>query len=259
MKILFNHFFSFIFIFLIKRSHNVMILQLPGVSYGSSKATTVEIDFLDDSDSPVYTLKGDILLKSLPEQKESLFLPDKLTGSVKFIKKIRIKAGEPGMLLRLFDNPMASVPKLIVHMKKGFLMERNNPIDIDAIDSRDFDDTPYALHSWYKRDIPEMARQRGFHIAKIELNVQRNIEAPLQPVYKFGLISAPQNNLLMPEDVVAGVKGVNMIQSPNAVYMAPPSSSSPNVYLNMAPPPPQMMASPQIQQFPNAPPFLSAL
>lgn len=264
MKTFYNNFISILLIlsvaFFSHRAHGIMVLQLPGVSYGNDKATTVEIEFLDYKDSLVYTIKGEVLHKSLPEQKESLFLPDKLTGSIKFIKKIRIKAGEPGMLLRLFDNPMDSVPKLILQMKKGFLMDNNKPLEIDAVDSKEFDSDKYSLHSWYKRDITEMARQRGFHIAKIELNVERTVEPPLQPVFKFGVISAPQNNMLMPEDL-AGVKGVSLIPSSNAVYMAPPSSSSPNVYFNVAQPPPQMIAvapTPN-QQFPNAPAFINAI
>lgn len=247
-----------ILLFFLSLVHSVIILQLPGVSIGTNEAPTIDIDFLDDKDAVLYSLKGEILTKTFPEQKESLFLPDKLTGSVKFIRKVRIKAAESGMLLRLFDNPMDTVPKFFLQMKQSFLADRNKPIDIDAVDSPDFDSNNIFLHSWYKRDTIEMRRQRGFHIAKIEVNVQKREQPTLQPVFKFGVISAPQNNMLMPDNLVAGVKGVSLIQSPNAAYLGPPASSSPNVYLNMAPPQPQMMIPPpQIQQFPNAPAFLA--
>jgi hypothetical protein len=259
MKTIYNYFISTI-ISLIFASlvHGVIILQLPGVSIGTNEQPTIDIDFLDKSDSVVYTLKGEILTKTYPEQKQSAFLPDKLTGSVKFIKKIRIKAAESGMLLRLFDDPTASLPKFFLQMKTSYLMDRNKPIEIDAIDSGEFNTNPDFLFSWNKRDTDEMSSQHGFHIAKIEVNVQRNEQPPLQPVLKFGVISAPQNNLLMPDNLVAGAKGVSLIQSPNAVYLGPPSSSSPNFYLNMAQPQPQIIAPPppQIQQFPNAPAFL---
>lgn len=239
----------FTFTLLIQPYECVMSLQLPGLGYGTGEPTTVEIDFLDDSNAPLYTLKGEVFVQTLPMQADNVFIPDKLTGSQKFVRKIRIKAGESGMTLKLFDSPTASVPKLLVIMKAGFLMEDNKSIDIDVMDGDEHQSIRQAEINWYNRDKREMQRLRGLHVGKIELHVERKGNEVQQPMFKFGMISAPQSNLLMPE-----VKGVSMLPR-NAVYMPPPSSASPNIYLNM--PQPQAAASQQYQ-YPNAPPFVGS-
>ena len=243
------------FAHLLRRVRSVMSLQLPGLNYGTGEPTTVEIEFLDSSNNPIYTLKGEVFVQSLPMQANSMFIPDKLTGTQKFVHKIRIKAGESGMVLKLFDSPTASVPKLIVLMKEGFLMTNNEPIEIDVMNGDNHQTIKQAEINWYNRDLAEMTRQRGLHVGKLELHVERIENAPLQPIYKFGMISSPQNNLLIPETMMAGVKGVSMLPSPNAVYMAPPASSSPNVFFNVAPPMAAAAPQPPQQQYPNAPPF----
>lgn len=241
-------FLTFLLAILVRRVSSVMSLQLPGLSYGTGEPTTVEIDFLDSTDAVVYTLKGEIFVQSLPMRSNNLFVPDKLTGSQKFIRKIRIKAGESGMTLRLFSSTTATVPTLMVLMKAGFIMSNNKAIEIDVMDPEDHPLVDKAEINWYDRNMVEIQRQKGFHIGKLELHVERKENEPLQPIYKFGaMASQPNTNLLMPEALMASVPGVNFLP-PNAVFMAPPTSSTPNVFFNVAPP--------QAQQYPNAPPFM---
>lgn len=235
-----------------------MTLQLPGLSYGSGEPTTVEVDFLDSADTLVYTLKGEVFIKTYPLQANSLFIPDKITGTQKYVKKLRIRAGESGMVLKVFDSPTASVPKLMLLMKAGYVMANNQPIEIDFMGGDDHQTIQQAEINWYNRDLLQMQKQGGMHIGKLELHVERTENAPLQPVFKFGAMSTPQSSLLLP-DAISGVNGISVLPSPNAVYMAPPQGSSPNVYFNVAPPqlyPPQ--GQQQQQLFPNAQPFLSA-
>jgi len=226
----------------------VMSLQLPGLSYGAGEPTTVEMDFLDSSDNPLYTLKGEVFVQSTPMQANSLFLPSKLTGKdQQIVRKLRIKAGESGMILKLFDTATSSVPKLMVLMKAGFIMS-NSPIEIDFVGGDEHQTIKQAEINWYNRDSVETQRLNGMQIGKIELHVERKEGTPLQPSLRFiPFINTmnSQGTMLYPETMMAALNSASAVPQGG---VAIPANSASNVYLNVAQPPPQ-------QQFPNAPPL----
>lgn len=233
----------------------VMSLQLPGISYGSGDPITVDVDFLDESNNPFYTLKGEVFIQSAPLQSNSFFLPDKLTSQQQFIRKIRIKAGESGMLLKLFESPTSSVPSLMILMKSGFLNNKE-PIVIDLMGGDDHQTIKSAEINWYNRDRDELKRMGGFHIGKLEVHVERSESAPLKPSLQFvPQITSPnpQNNMLYPESLKIAANAPSYLQqSPfnlGSTLSAPIVPAS-NVYLNMSPAPQQ-----QQSRFPNAPIF----
>ena len=257
-----NHFLLQFFIFLLWRFwivtvgpgrfvvEAVMSLQLPGLSYGGGEPTTVEVDFLDDANNPIYTLKGEVFVQSAPMQANSVFLPDKLTGKQQFVRHIRIKAGESGMVLKLFDSPTASVPILMLLMKAGFLMSNNEPIDIDVMSGDEHQTIQQAEINWYNRDVAEIQKMKGLHVGKMELHVERTESAPLQPVFKLGVVSNQQSSLLYPETMMMAVNAASNV--PQGAPSLPGSAS--NVVFNLAPQPQQrQFAVPMMAQYPNAP------
>lgn len=244
--------FTVIFSFLIPSHKGVITLQLPGLEVGAGEPTTVEIDFLDDSDTLVYTLKGEVFIQQYPMQADNVFKPDKLTGNnPRYIRKIRVKAAESGTVLKLFNNAIASVPTMMLVFKAGFLMNNNQPIEIDILDRDDHKSFGMAEVSWYNRDMAELERVRGLHVGKLECHVERTESVPLQPVFKFGPISSVQNNnLIMPENISSFVQGVSALPSQNTVFMASPNIP-PNMVFNVAPPPPNNNNN--NNRYPNSP------
>lgn len=255
MNILFLKIYPLVLLVLfgVKESLAVMSLQLPGLSYGAGEPTTVEVDFIDTSDNPLYTLKGEVFVQSTPMQSNSLFLPNKLTGKDHIVRKIRIKAGESGMVLKIFDTTTASVPKLMVLMKSGFIMTKT-PIEIDAVGVDDHQTIKQAEINWYNRDAAETQRLGGMKIGKIELHVERKDGTPLQPSLRFvpfmNTVNS-QGSIAYPETMMAAMNSASSV--PPGGVVIPSNAGASNVVLNMAQPPPP---SQQQQQFPNAPPLL---
>ena len=209
----------------------VMSLQLPGLSFGTGEPTTVEIEFLDSSDSTLFLLKGEVFSQTLPMRADNSFFPDSLTGAQKYVSKLRIKAGESGMTLKLFDGPTSAVPKLMVLMKTGFIMGSAGPIEIDFTGGDDHQTTSEAEINWYNRDTNEMTQMKGMHIGKIELHVERYISAPLVPVKAFGAISVENNS---PAQVMNSAAGSpSLINSNNVAVLPAPVSSPQNFQMAM--------------------------
>lgn len=228
--------FALILSFFIPSHKGIITLQLPGLSVGAGEPTTVEMDFLDDSDSLIYTLKGEVFIQQYPMQADNVFKPDNLTGGkAKYIRKLRIKAAESGTIVKLFDSPTASVPVVMIVFKAGFLMNNNKSIDVDILELDDHKSYRMAEVYWYNRDLVELKRTRGLHVAKLECHVDRVETTPLQPVYKFAPIAPAQNNnLIMPENSIAYVQGVSALPSQNTVFMASPNTP-PNLVFNVTP------------------------
>lgn len=242
--------FIFLLLFLgqfVTQILSVMSLQLPGLSFGTGEPTTVEIEFLDADDNVQYLIKGEVFSQSLPMRADNSFFPDSLTGTQKFISKLRIKAAESGLTLKVFETATSTVPKLLVLMKSGFIMANNQPIDIDFASGDDHQTTSEAEINWFNRDLNEMARTRGIHIGKVELHVERHINAPLVSVKTFGPIGVDTSNNPV-QAMNSVVNGASAIPSSNvAVLPASPNQHNlPMVLLN--PPGTQI-------QYPNAPPF----
>ena len=242
---------------MIQSCKGVITLQLPGLSVGAGEPTTLEIDFLDDSDGLIYTLKGEVFIQQYEMKADNVFKPDKLTGgNPKYIRKLRIKAAESGTVLKLFKEENASVPSLMLVFKAGFLMNNNKSIDIDLMDSDDHRSYKMVEVNWYNRDREELNRLRGLHVAKLECHVVRNESIPLQPVYKFGAIAPASysnnnnninnnNSLIMPENISSLVKGISALPSQNTVFVASPNTP-PNMIFNVQPPQ-------DANRFPNSP------
>lgn len=171
-----------------------MSLQLPGLSFGTGEPTTVEIEFLDSADTPLYIIKGEVFSQTMPMRKENTFYPDGLTGSDKYIKTVRIKAGESGMTLKLFESPEANLPKMILFMKAGFIMSNNQPIDISVFEAEEHRDTDLFNLHWYSRDLKKMTQLKGMHVGKIELYVHRDVNQNLVPKGIFGIVGAADSS-----------------------------------------------------------------
>lgn len=222
----------------------VITLQLPGLTYATGTPTTVDVDFLDNDSKPIFTLKGEVFVQTLPMQSNNKYEPDKLTGGQKFVNKIRIKAGESGMVLKLFDTELSTVPKLMILMKAGFLASRDaKEIEIDFLDGEDHQTIGEAEINWYNRDRDEFKRMKGMHVGKLEIHVERIEKQQLMPVKSFGIVSFKSNEILMPEAMNAAIQEPSMIQAQNAVYV--PASRYPNMYQQY----------PSFSQFPNAPQY----
>ena len=233
----------------------VISLQLPGLTYATGTPTTVDVEFLDADSNPLYTLVGEVFVQSLPMQANNIYIPDKLTGTQKYVSKIRIKAGESGMILKLFDESTSTVPKLIVMMKAGFLASAatKQPIEIDFLGADDRQSINEAEIFWFNRNLMEFTRLKGMHVGKLEVHVERVENAPLVPVKTFGVVSLQSNEIIMPEAMNAAIRGSSLIPSQNAVYMPAGSNGPPSVYLNS---PPGVPFAQSNSQFPNAPPLL---
>lgn len=200
--------------------------------------TTVDVDFLDSSSNSVYTLKGEVFVQTTPMQSDNVYMPDKLTGGPKYISKLRIKAGESGMVLKLFDNELSTVPKLIVLLTEGFLSSASTlqPIEIDFMQEYDPVSNGYKI-IWYNRNIDEFKRTNGMHVGKLEVHVERMEKAQLMPVKTFGIVSYKSKDVLMPEAMNLFAQEPSLIQAPNTVYV--PAAKYPNMYA----------------QYPNAPQY----
>lgn len=235
MKIL-RSFIFLTFALLMEGLHGIMVIQMPGVNNGNALPSTVEIDFLEGNSTPLYTLKGEVQNSPFTVQSENHFMLRDAIGdpSKRYINKIRIKAAESGMILRLYDTENASVPLLHILMKAGFLMENNRPLEIDVLAlGDDHQSIGPAEVSWYGRDLKALTKTNGMQIHKMDLHVSRdNDDSYLKPVLTFGMLSktqpAPVNNILLPKNVgILPRNAVNMTPK-NYVYAAP--FDRPNLY-----------------------------
>lgn len=213
-------------ILLIRSSHAVISLQLPGLTYGGGQPTTVNVEFVDQFNNPNYILKGEVFLQSAPMQANSIFFPYKLTGQNTPIQKIRIKAGESGMILKLFDSPTASVPKLVIMMKEGFMME-HQPIDIPVMLGDSHQANGVAEINWYNRDFIEMNRVGGFIIGKVEIHVERAEDPSMKPKLQyipFAQLTDPKvvNSFIYPESLIESVNYPKVI-APGVAVVGKPS------------------------------------
>lgn len=238
----------------------VITLQLPGLTYATG-TSTVDVDFLDIDSKPIYTLKGEVLMQTLPMQSNNVYLPNNLTGNSSltggpnYVSKIRINAGESGMVLKLFEGEYATVPSLFVVLVGGFLSSASTlpPIEIDLLKEGDQNINGVNIN-WINRNIDELKRTKGMQVAKLEVHVER-MEAPqLVTVKSLGIVSLKSNKVLLPEAMNAAIQEPSMIQGPNSVYL--PAAKYPNMYSQY----PQMYyqypAPPNsFNQYPNAPQF----
>lgn len=240
----------------------VISLQLPGLTYATGTPTTIDIEFLDYKNNPLYTLKGEVFVQTLPMQANNVYIPDKLTGEQKFVAKIRILAGESGMVLKVFDTPTSTVPKLMILLKAGFLSSAatQKPIEIDFLGVDDHQTINEAEINWYNRDLSEFIRMKGMHVGKLEVHVERKEEAQFKPVGTFGVVYLQNDKLILPNAMNAVINQPSLIPQ-NGVNLPAAQQSQPQIYLNL---PPQQQQQQQQglslaqsnSQFPNAPPLL---
>lgn len=161
----------------------VMTLQQTGISFGAGEPVTVDVDFLDASNKPIYTLKGDVKVPNAPSVSNSVFLPERLVDKSVLIRKIKIRAGEGGMTIKLFEDANKSMPNAVITMTTGFL-NAEQPIEFD-LTAADGSTVHPAELKWYDHNPAALASAGGMALGKIELSVVRAVQEPLRPVPQY--------------------------------------------------------------------------